>query len=129
MATSLEQWHLYRSDALSKLLAALSPGLVETAFVAKNSPIPSTCISYNTGNAMSKFSIIPDGSDLQSMGRDLKFYPVENPSPRTLSQEQIAHYNTQGYIAPLNVYSTSEIESIRKYFDELLERVVAEEIE
>jgi hypothetical protein len=60
------------------------------------------------------------------MGRDLKFYPVENSSPKTLSKDQIAHYNSQGYIAPLDVYSTAEIESIRKYFDELLERVVAE---
>lgn len=75
---------------------------------------------------MSKFSILPDGSDLKSMGRDLKFYPVENSSPKTLSKDQIAHYNSQGYIAPLDVYSSEEIESIRKYFDELLQRVVAE---
>lgn len=87
-----------------------------------STPIPSR---KHTGS-MSKFSITPDAQSLQAMGRDLNFYPVENNAPKTLTSQQIDHYNTQGFIAPLDVYSPSEIQSIRKYFDELLEKVVAE---
>lgn len=75
---------------------------------------------------MSNYSIIPSADELQSMQRDLKFYPVENSSPQALSTSQIEHYNTRGFIAPLDVYSPTEIADIRGYFDQLLERVVAE---
>jgi len=75
---------------------------------------------------MSKYSIIPSADELQSMQRDLKFYPVENSAPHALSQSQIEHYNSRGFIAPLDVYSPTEIADIRGYFDQLLERVVAE---
>jgi hypothetical protein len=75
---------------------------------------------------MSKFSVIPTADELQKMQRDLKFYPVENSEPKALTASQIEHYNTQGFIAPLDVYSPAEIADIRLYFDQLLERVVAE---
>ena len=75
---------------------------------------------------MSNYSIIPSADELQSMQRDLKFYPVENSAPQALSTSQIEHYNTRGFIAPLDVYSPTEIADIRGYFDQLLERVVAE---
>lgn len=75
---------------------------------------------------MSNYSIIPSADELQSMQRDLKFYPVENSAPQALSTSQIEHYNTQGFIAPLDVYTPTEIADIRGYFDQLLERVVAE---
>ncbi len=75
---------------------------------------------------MSNYSIIPSADELQSMQRDLKFYPVENSVPQALSTSQIEHYNTRGFIAPLDVYSPTEIADIRGYFDQLLERVVAE---
>jgi non-haem Fe2+, alpha-ketoglutarate-dependent halogenase len=71
------------------------------------------------------FKTIPTEDELASLQRDLKFYPVENASPRVLSRAQIDGYNQSGYIAPLNVYSDSEIGSIRSYFDDLLARVVA----
>ena len=75
---------------------------------------------------MSKFSVIPSADELQKMQRDLKFYPVENDNPKALTPSQIEHYNTRGFIAPLDVYSPSQIAEIRSYFDQLLERVVAE---
>jgi hypothetical protein len=62
---------------------------------------------------MSKYSIIPSADELQSMQRDLKFYPVENSAPHALSQSQIEHYNSRGFIAPLDVYSPTEIADIR----------------
>lgn len=73
-----------------------------------------------------QFTILPDQKELDAMNRDLKFYDVSNPAPKKLSQAEIEHYNKNGYIAPLNVYSTSEIESIRTYFDDLLQRVIAQ---
>lgn len=75
---------------------------------------------------MSNYSIIPSADELQSMQRDLKFYPVENSAPQALSTSQMEHYNTRGFIAPLDVYTPTEIADIRGYFDQLLERVVAE---
>lgn len=74
---------------------------------------------------MTKFKTIPSESELASLKRDLHFYPVENPNPSVLSAEQIEGYNRNGYIKPLDVFSESEITSIRAYFDELLARVVA----
>ncbi|MBM3965829.1 MAG: phytanoyl-CoA dioxygenase family protein, partial [Planctomycetes bacterium] len=75
---------------------------------------------------MTKFSAVLKEADLAALERDLKFYPVDNKHPKTLSCEQVEHYNKLGYIAPLDVYSTSEIEGIRSYFDDLLVRVIAE---
>jgi hypothetical protein len=75
---------------------------------------------------MKEFSIIPTNEELAAMERDLHFYPVENPRPQHLTVEQIESYNRSGYVSPLDVYSADEISSIRKYFDELLERTVAQ---
>jgi len=75
---------------------------------------------------MTKFSAVLKEADLAALERDLRFYPVDNKHPKTLSCEQVEHYNKLGYIAPLDVYSTSEIEGIRSYFDDLLVRVIAE---
>lgn len=72
------------------------------------------------------FAAIPDIQALNSMERDLHFYPVANTQPKKLSAEQIEGYNRDGYVAPLDVFSSSEINSIRAYFDDLLQRVIAE---
>jgi ectoine hydroxylase-related dioxygenase (phytanoyl-CoA dioxygenase family) len=55
--------------------------------------------------------------------RDLSFKPVNNPSPKLLSPEQIAHYNEQGYVMPLDIYSRAEAAANRAYFDELLAQI------
>lgn len=75
---------------------------------------------------MTQFTAVPSESDLAALNRDLRFHPVENSSPKRLSAQQIAHYNEKGYIAPLDVYTSGEIASIRSYFDDLLQRVIAE---
>ncbi len=71
-----------------------------------------------------QFSVLPSSDELASIGRDLHFYEVENPSPKVLSQQQIDGYNNQGFVAPVSIFSKSEIDDIRAYFDDLLERVV-----
>ncbi len=72
------------------------------------------------------FKTIPTEAELAALQRDLRFYPVDNPNPRVLSPQQIDQYNREGFVAPLDVFSVSEITEIRNYFDALLARVVAE---
>ncbi|MDA0577438.1 MAG: phytanoyl-CoA dioxygenase family protein [Verrucomicrobia bacterium] len=59
------------------------------------------------------------------MARDLSFSPVHNPHPKRLTQAQIAHYNTQGYICPLRVYDAAGAAANRAYFDDLMARMSA----
>lgn len=72
-----------------------------------------------------QFAITPDQADLDKLGRDLRFYPVQNDSPRVLTREQIEHFNRTGFVRPVRIFSEAEITSIRGYFDDLLARVVA----
>ena len=74
---------------------------------------------------MNDFKMIPDDDQLASVQRDLSFHPTVNPNPKVLSTEQIEHFNDRGFIAPIDIFSDSEIAEIRVYFDELLERVKA----
>ena len=52
--------------------------------------------------------------------RDLRFFPLGVERPNKLRAEQIAHYNSHGFIAPIRLWSTDEVTQIRLYFDELL---------
>jgi len=63
--------------------------------------------------------------DLKKLDRDLRFHPATNDNPKVLTKSQVEGFNKDGYVAPLDVYSTSEITAIREYFDALLQRVVA----
>lgn len=54
------------------------------------------------------------------MSIDLSFAPVDNPSPRHLTPEQIVSYNEQGYLMPFTVYDQAHAERNRAYFDYLL---------
>jgi non-heme Fe2+,alpha-ketoglutarate-dependent halogenase len=63
--------------------------------------------------------------DLKKLDRDLRFHPATNENPKVLTKSQVDGFNKDGYVAPLDVYSSSEITAIREYFDALLQRVVA----
>ena len=52
--------------------------------------------------------------------RDLRFFPLGVDDPVHLTTGQIEQYNDKGYVLPIDIFSSSEIESIRDYFDELL---------
>ncbi|MYG90087.1 MAG: phytanoyl-CoA dioxygenase family protein [Chloroflexi bacterium] len=56
--------------------------------------------------------------------RDLRFFPLGVDQPEQLSTEQIEQYNDKGYVFPIDIFSQSEIESIRGYFDELLPKAL-----
>ena len=66
------------------------------------------------------------GPDLEGVERDLSFVPVDNPTPKVLTADQIAHFNQHGFIRPIRIFEENEVAQNRVYFDELLERVMAE---
>ena len=74
---------------------------------------------------MKDFKMIPTDSELESLDRDLRFHPCENESPKVLTTKQVENFNRLGYVAPLPVFSASEINDIREYFDRLLAEVTA----
>lgn len=53
------------------------------------------------------------------------FVPLGGQNPQHLSAEDISHFNSQGYICPLDVYGPAESHTITQYFDGLLERSLA----
>ncbi len=75
--------------------------------------------------ATREYKIIPDQHELDSIERDLNFYPCENQSPQVLSISQVESYNEQGLIRPITIFSDEEIRDIRRYFDDLLQREIA----
>ena len=74
---------------------------------------------------MSKFRAVPDQTDLEKMDRDLSFYPSRVTQPETLSCKQVEQYNRDGYVKDLKVFSQTEADELRGYFDRLLERAIA----
>ena len=71
------------------------------------------------------YKTIPDQSDIETIERDLRFYPSPVTDPATLSLEQVQAFNREGFLRPLRIFSTEEIAEIRQYFDRLLADVVA----
>jgi non-heme Fe2+,alpha-ketoglutarate-dependent halogenase len=72
-----------------------------------------------------EFKIIPDQDELERMVREVGFHPATTTEPQTLTAEQVARFNQEGYIRPIRIFSGDEIDGIRAYFDTLLDRVIA----
>lgn len=51
---------------------------------------------------------------------DLGFAKVANAMPQALTPDQITQYNSEGYVTPLDVFSSEEAQAARAYFDQLL---------
>ncbi len=68
---------------------------------------------------------IPKAGELSQIERDLRFHPSTAADPRTLTREQSAAFNRDGYVKPLRIFDGPEIADIRAYFDELLARTLA----
>lgn len=71
------------------------------------------------------FQITPDEAQLKQLKRNLSFHPSDAASAKSLTPEQVTSFNADGYVKPLDVFLTSEITSIRTYFDDLLQKVMA----
>ena len=59
------------------------------------------------------------------MERRLRFVPVVNEAPRTLSAEQVAAYNRDGYVKEIRIFRQEEIAEIRLQFDRILAETLA----
>jgi hypothetical protein len=70
-------------------------------------------------------AFIPSTGELSQLQRDLRFHPSTVTDPQTLTREQVAAFNRDGYLKPLAVFDSREIAAIRAYFDELLARTLA----
>jgi len=72
------------------------------------------------------FNAIPGQDDLSQIPRDLSFHPCTNANPKVLTLEHIARFNQDGYLKPFRIFSPVEMTSIRKYFDNLLAKYLAD---
>lgn len=72
-----------------------------------------------------QYKVIPDQSELDQMDRDLRFHPSPVTEPRVLTRDQVGAFNRDGFVKPIRIFSEEEITGIRRYFDELLQRIIA----
>ena len=68
---------------------------------------------------------VPTAEELSELKRDLRFHPATGENPRTLTREQIARFNRDGYLKGIRIFSENEIMEIRRYFDDLLAKTLA----
>lgn len=73
-----------------------------------------------------KFQTVPDYQELGQIPRDLKFHPGGIEAPGVLSRQQIESFNRNGFISPIRIFDEAEMAGHRRYFDDLLHRVMAE---
>jgi non-haem Fe2+, alpha-ketoglutarate-dependent halogenase len=69
---------------------------------------------------MSQPTFIPPSDALDTVERDLQFHPAAVANPQLLTPDQIAAFNSDGYIKGIRVFDAAEIDDIRRYFDGLL---------
>lgn len=69
--------------------------------------------------------LFPEEDRLNQMSRDFRFHPATTTNPQTLSPQQIEAFNRDGYITGLSVFNEAEVAEHRRYFDDLLARVLA----
>jgi non-heme Fe2+,alpha-ketoglutarate-dependent halogenase len=75
--------------------------------------------------AQPKFKTIPEHDALAKLERDLRFHPSPVENPATLTREQMAAFNRDGFLKGFRIFSDPEITEHRAYFDALLARVLA----
>lgn len=54
--------------------------------------------------------------------RVLKFQPVISNTPKTLSIDQINHFNEYGYISEIDIFTNEEANSNKNYFNSLMQK-------
>ena len=70
------------------------------------------------------FDIIPQYDSIDQIERELGFFPAKEQSCKTLTTEQVKHYNENGYVSNLEIFSKREADDLREYFDTLLEEAI-----
>ncbi len=69
--------------------------------------------------------LFPEEGRLAAMGREFAFHPSRNPHPQKLTIEQIEHFNRDGFVSGIRLFSEAEMNEHRRYFDGVLARVLA----
>ncbi len=69
--------------------------------------------------------MFPGEDALAAMGRQFRFHPAGVADPRRLTPAQIESFNRDGYVSGIRIFSEDEIAEHRRYFDDLLARVLA----
>jgi ectoine hydroxylase-related dioxygenase (phytanoyl-CoA dioxygenase family) len=77
-------------------------------------------------NPPKEFKAIPEHEKVARIARDLRFHPSTTGNPASLSVAQVEAYNRDGYVRGIRVFEAPEALEIRRYFDALLQRVLAE---
>ncbi|TWT70489.1 phytanoyl-CoA dioxygenase family protein [Crateriforma conspicua] len=72
------------------------------------------------------FAIIPDRDSIGTVDRTIQFFPSQTTAPKRLRTDDIKRWNETGFLGPLDVYDEAEITDIRKFFDDLLQKTLAE---
>lgn len=72
-----------------------------------------------------QFQTIPAYQELDQIPRDLRFHPGGVEAPAILSRQQVESFNRDGFLSPLRIFDEAEMAVHRRYFDELLNRVMA----
>jgi len=73
-----------------------------------------------------QFQTVPDYQELDQIPRDLSFHQCGIEVPSVLSRQQIESFNRDGFLSPIRIFDAAEMAEHRRYFDELLNRVMAE---
>ena len=71
------------------------------------------------------FRAVPRPDDIEDMERDLRFHPSTTKALEVLSPQQVESFNRDGFLKNLKVYEDDEVDPIRSFFDELLQRTLA----
>ncbi|MGE0131564.1 MAG: phytanoyl-CoA dioxygenase family protein [Blastocatellales bacterium] len=72
-----------------------------------------------------QFKIYYGQDELDKVERDLRFHTLGVEDPSTLTREQIAAFNRDGFLKGIRVFDEDEIAAHRRFFDGLLERIIA----
>lgn len=73
-----------------------------------------------------QFKTYPTQDQLTRMDRDLTFHPSTVQNPKVLTPAQIEHFNSQGYVNRIRVFSPQEIAGTRAFVDAVMGRVLAQ---
>ena len=77
-------------------------------------------------NQPTSFKMLPGQTELADIQRDLRFHPSQNRNPLFLELHQVEHFNREGYLKGIRVFTQEEADANGAYFDALLARVLAE---
>lgn len=72
-----------------------------------------------------EFAIIPDRQQIEELEREIRFFPSETKTPRSLPMDSISRWNESGYLAPLDALDPATATDYRLYFDDLLAKALA----